>query len=109
MTTEREKKLVILLLKERIERKTGKKVILKENLIDPENKGQVAEKIRRILGVTQEELAKIAGVSISTVSRASKDFERRNKENQNKIVSALYRRAGYNMPTKIESDIEEEL
>lgn len=35
MATEREKQLAALLLKERIERKTGKRVILKENEVKP--------------------------------------------------------------------------
>lgn len=108
MATAREKELAIKLLTERVERLTGKKVTFKEAVKAPKDlpkAGKVAEQIRKIMGISQEELAKIAGVSVSTVGRGEKDFEKREKENQMKIITALYKKAGYKMP---ELDEDEE-
>jgi DNA-binding XRE family transcriptional regulator len=102
MKTEREKKLEVALLKEKIERISGKKVVFKEGVskkdmlnLDPE---QVAKEIRKTLGISQEELAKLAGVSASTVKRGEKDFKGRKEDSSKKIITALYKKAGYEMP-----------
>ena len=107
MATNREKQLATLLLKERIEHLTGKRVVLKETVSPPKDlkkAGEIAEQIRRILGISQEELAKLAGVSSSTVKRGEKGFEERTRENQEKIIRALYKKAGYDMPTIFKED-----
>ena len=111
MATNREKQLATLLLKERIEHLTGKKVVLKETVSPPKDlkkAGEIAEQIRRILGISQEELAKLAGVSSSTVKRGEKGFEERTRKNQEKIIRALYKKAGYNLPTALSQEEEEE-
>jgi DNA-binding XRE family transcriptional regulator len=104
MATKREIQLSTILLKERIERLTGKKVVLKETVkppLDLQSAGKIAEQIRKILGISQAELAKIAGVSLSTIGRGEKNFEAREKENQLKIIKALYNKAGYEFPKSL--------
>ena len=58
-------------------------------------KHAVIRKIRETLEISQKELAKLAGVSISTVQRSEKNFEKRTVKVQKKIIDSLYKEAGY--------------
>ena len=55
----------------------------------------VIKKIRETLEISQKELAKLAGVSISTIQRSEKNFEKRTAKVQKKIIDSLYKEAGY--------------